>query len=221
MDKSSSSDDVLGGVAVDANAAIDDDEVDGDTQSAFLCQYELQQQERRRSQSQSMTYPSEESADLYQSGANHSGIPGIPGSANERDIIARTMRTMLNIQSPREFQMRAIYHGAFEENLLIYLISKTGSGKSAVPEAINVLRRGVAVTLVPLIALGSDQVTKAFKIEINNEAYHIDEHKGNDLALLKERLVKASAEELDHVSINLFMSPTALCAGSEWPAILN
>ena len=214
MDNLSSPGDVLGGASVDANAAIDDDELDSDTQSAFFGPYELRQQERRRAQSQSMASQNEDAAELYESGTTHSDVPGIPGSANERNIIVETMRTMLNIDSPREFQVRAIYHGAFEENLLIYLVSKTGSGKSAVPEAINVLRRGVAVTLVPLIALGSDQVTKAFKIEINNEAYHIDEHKGSDASLLKERLLKASAEELNHVSINLFNLKRANFASS-------
>ena len=49
-------------------------------------------------------------------------------------------------------------------------------------------RRGISLFLEPLIWLASDQVDRANVPDHNMEAYHCDEHKGQDLQLLVDRL---------------------------------
>mmetsp|Transcript_15257 Transcript_15257/g.32288 ORF Transcript_15257/g.32288 Transcript_15257/m.32288 type:complete len:100 (+) Transcript_15257:682-981(+) len=75
--------------------------------------------------------------------------------------------------------------------------------------------------MVPLVGLGSDQVEKAWSIENNVEAYHVDEHKFGDAHALRDRLTYLTDEERDHVSIMLFMSPQSLTEGSSWLKLLE
>ena len=92
----------------------------------------------------------------------------------------------------------------------MYLISKTGSGKSVVPLTMATLRRGVTIVLVPLLGLGSDQVKKAAREENGIAAYHVDEHSGADGKLLREMLLNMSMEESQSTTKILFMSPQSL-----------
>jgi hypothetical protein len=46
----------------------------------------------------------------------------------------------------------------------------------------------VIITLVPLVGLGSDQVSKSTNDGSFIEAYHVNEHRGPDATLLKKRL---------------------------------
>ena len=66
---------------------------------------------------------------------------------------------------PREFQIFIIYCMVFLTNQMIYLIRKTGEGKSLAFLATAVMLWGVIVVMFPLIGLGSDQVNKAMKLE--------------------------------------------------------
>ena len=68
-----------------------------------------------------------------------------------------------DIDSPRDLQVVSINQGTFNDDTIMHLISKTGSGKSAVPLTIATLRRGVTIIMVPLLGLGSDQVEKYHK----------------------------------------------------------
>ena len=83
-----------------------------------------------------------------------------------------------DIDSPHDFQVVAINQGNFNDDTVMYLISKTGSGKSAVPLTIATLRHGITIVLVPLLGLGSDQVKKASRVDKCIHAYHVDEHRG-------------------------------------------
>ena len=65
----------------------------------------------------------------------------------------------------------------FLTDQMIYLIRKTGDGKSLVFLATAVMLWGVIAVMFPLIGLGSDQVNEAMKIKHGVEAYHIEEEK--------------------------------------------
>ena len=103
----------------------------------------------------------------------------------------------------------------------MHVIAKTGFGKSVIPLAIASLRHGVAVVEVPLIGLGSDQVAKAVFIDNNIEAYHVDEHKFADAALLKQRLLSMTDEERKRLTVVLYLSPQCLSKDSQWTSLLK
>ena len=44
--------------------------------------------------------------------------------------------------------------------------------------AIATMCRGVTIVEVPLVVLGSDQVAKAIHVDLNIEAWHVDEFVG-------------------------------------------
>ncbi len=74
--------------------------------------------------------------------------------------IRQAMLDDWGMHSPHEFQLRAIHHIAFQCNQLLYIIAKTGLGKSAIPLTIGLLQTGVTLLMIPLVGLGSDQVNK-------------------------------------------------------------
>ena len=76
-------------------------------------------------------------------------------------IIKKSMGLYWDIDSPRDFQVVSINQGTLNDDTIVYLILKTGSGKSTVPLTIVTLCRGVTVVMVPLVGLGSDQVKKS------------------------------------------------------------
>ena len=73
-------------------------------------------------------------------------------------IIKEPMGLYWDIDSPRDFQVVPIDQGTFDDDTIMYLISRTVSDKSALPITIDMLRRGVTVVIVTLLGLGSDQV---------------------------------------------------------------
>ena len=80
--------------------------------------------------------------------------------------IMRDIRQMLlevwDISVPREWQLRAIYlmaHGRARELRRLLLVRRTGDGKSLVIYGLATLLRGVTIVIVPIQALGSDQVS--------------------------------------------------------------
>ena len=107
----------------------------------------------------------------------------------------------------------------------MYIIPKTGSGKSAIPLTIATLCRGVSIILVPLLGLGSDQVTKAILADKNIHAFHVDEHQDvgrrKDETLLKDLLRNATPQKMANTSTLLFLSRQALGETSPWPDIIS
>ena len=71
------------------------------------------------------------------------------------------------------------------------------------------LLQGVAIILVPLVGLGSDQVTKALRPDHNIEAYHVDEFKRADGTKLRNRMRDISDDEI-LVSTQILYMPLAL-----------
>jgi superfamily II DNA helicase RecQ len=98
--------------------------------------------------------------------------------------------------------------------LALHLIRKTGEGKSDVVLALATVLCGITLVLVPLIKLGCDQVAKGFLINQLLEAYHLDEHQGNDHILLSDRLLSITDKQAQ--SIILFTSPQSLQKSSIW-----
>ena len=81
-----------------------------------------------------------------------------------REVIVAMLSFVWSVLEPRIFQVFALYYMVFLSNQLIYLIRKTGEGKSMIILGAATMRRGVTVVLVPLIGLGSDQVNKSMNL---------------------------------------------------------
>ena len=112
--------------------------------------------------------------------------------------------------------MEAIRYSAFNDNSLLFLIFKTGSGKSVVPLTVASLCQGVAIILVSLVGLGSDQVNKALRPDHNIEAYDVDEFKRADGTKLRSRMKNVSDDEILVSTQILYMSRHALSKDSPW-----
>ena len=117
------------------------------------------------------------------------------------------MADVFGIDTPRDFQVEAINHCAFDDDSSLYLIIRTADGKSLVPLTTAILRRGITIVLVPLVGLGSDQVDKATVLEHGVKAYHIDEHKKKDARALRERLLSFTREEANYTTILIYINP--------------
>ena len=103
-------------------------------------------------------------------------------------FIVEVMQRALNIKHPRPYQVEAINEMAFNGKSM-FLFRKTGEGKSAVPWVTALLLRLVSIILVPLVGLGSDQVSKAHNDEFRMDAYHVDELQSSDFLLLQKRIL--------------------------------
>ena len=88
--------------------------------------------------------------------------------------------------------------------------------KSNVPMMVATIFLGVAIMLVPLLDLGSDQVLKAYKFESNIEVYHLDECQCDceDCDKLRKRFQSVHDGEQENVIMFLAMSPQALSKNS-------
>ena len=74
--------------------------------------------------------------------------------------------------------------------------------------------------MVPLIGLGSDQVSKSRRPENRIEAWHFDEFKGSNFHLLRRRMQQYTPDEKS--SIIIYISPQQLKSDSPWhPLLLN
>jgi superfamily II DNA helicase RecQ len=137
----------------------------------------------------------------------------------QRAVIIEVMKTVWGISSPREFQVEAVARLVFEPKTCLYLIRKTGEGKSAVVLSAATLLRGITLVVVPLLGLGCDQVAKAHRRRYKVEAYHLDENRGNDQVAIQTRLL--SITQVHAQSIILFTSPQSLKEGSSWAPLLK
>jgi hypothetical protein len=129
---------------------------------------------------------------------------------------------------PKPFQVDAAAHilhcAAVNGNgaTAIMLCASTGGGKSAVRDCSSfALGGGVALTIVPLLALAGDQTSKLINISKTNKhisAFNLDRIKeGNS----KKRLQTALLESLDPASghtVYLFASPQTISNDSTWKA---
>ena len=131
-----------------------------------------------------------------------------------RGIIMKCIATVYKIMQPREFQIFIIYCMVFLTDQMIYLIRKTGEGKSLAFLATAVMLRGVTVVMIPLIGLGSNQVNNAMKLEHGVEAYHIDKNKSPDFIALMDRLLSITKRDNRNAnSVVLYCSPQSLEPG--------
>jgi hypothetical protein len=105
--------------------------------------------------------------------------PALPLPASttpqERRIIHKVLE-IWHIPKPKPYQLEAIACLCFSTKGRLYLVHKTGEGKSAVVLASATIFRGITLVLVPLLGLGCDQVAKATRREQQVEAYHLDKH---------------------------------------------
>ena len=139
----------------------------------------------------------------------------------QRSAIEQCCLDDFGVASVREFQLQCINAGAFYDNSFISINAKTGYGKSLVGLAIASMRRGVSIIQVPLLGLGTDQVAKAIQVDVNIEAWHIDEFRGPNGRALRQRLMAYTQVQRDNMSIILYMSPRSLLPRSEWMPVLR
>jgi hypothetical protein len=66
---------------------------------------------------------------------------------DEERLIRQCMLVDRGIRYPHEWQICAIHDVAFGCDRLVYLVAKTGSGKSAVPMTVGSLQMGVTLTM--------------------------------------------------------------------------
>jgi superfamily II DNA helicase RecQ len=140
-------------------------------------------------------------------------------TARETAVITHVMDKVWGIKTPRYFQVEAVARLVFDPNTCLYLIRKTGEGKSAVVLTSSTLLRGITLVVVPLLGLGCDQVAKAQRHRYKVEAFHLDENRGEDQLAIQRRLLAIT--HLKAQSIILFASPQSLRHGSSWAPLLN
>ena len=110
-----------------------------------------------------------------------------PTPQSSADIIA-TILADHGVHSPSPFQIDAIFQLCIRRVSMLYLIRKTGEGKSLVLKGMATIKRGITLCLVPLVGLGSDQAIKTTCMTCGVEAYHVDEWKGDWCDALMNRL---------------------------------
>ena len=120
------------------------------------------------------------------------------------------------IHYPHKFQIHAIHHIASHHDQIVYIIAKTGSGKSEIPLPIGSLPTGVTLSMVPLVGLGSDQVINSRHSKNLIEAYHLDKNPGCDGYALRSWLLSLHPHEAECVSIFFYVLPQSLKEGSFW-----
>ncbi len=139
---------------------------------------------------------------------------------NHEAWIRKTMQDGWGIRHPHEFQICTIHRAAFTRDEVLYIIAKTGSGKSVILSTVGTLLTGVVITLVPLVGLGSNQVSKSCNAANYVQAYYVDKHRGKDGEKLRYRLDAMTAREAGYVTIFLYMSPQSLQIDSPWYGVI-
>jgi hypothetical protein len=148
---------------------------------------------------------------------NDSDYPPVPPDIY--NAILLMLSSVWNIENPREYQVKAIFYMVFLRVRMLYLIRKTGEGKSLVLLGMATMLRGVTVCLVPLLGLGSSQASKSRSKEHRVEGYHVDEYRDQDFDLLSRRMRLYSRTERS--SIIVYISPQNLKQGSRCCRLLN
>ena len=86
-------------------------------------------------------------------------------------------------------------------------------------QGMALMLKGVTISLVPLLGLGSDQQEKCSKSSGAVEAYHLDKFRGSHAKLLIHHLCLYTCEE--KTTIILFVSPQQMQRNSNWYAVLR
>ena len=135
--------------------------------------------------------------------------------------ISHELKIKWGCDTPRQYQIEAIFQLVYTKIDMMYLIRKTGDGKSLVLQGTASILKGITIVMVPLIGLGSDQAQKCNIVRDNNicvESYHLDEFKNNNALELRERLHEYTREE--KTAIIVFVSPQQLTKFSLWRPVL-
>ncbi len=102
---------------------------------------------------------------------------------------------------------------------MMYLIRKTGEGKWLVMHRMASMLKGITLTMVPLLGLGSNLESKCTVANsITAEAYHLDEYRNNHATILRHHLNQYTRKE--KTSIILLVSPQQLTKRSFWYPVL-
>ena len=88
---------------------------------------------------------------------------------------------------------------------LMYLIHKTGEGKSLVMLGLATMLREVPIVMGPLHGLGTDQANKSKQLSKGIEAWHVDEFRDDEQSELIARLGNVRPND----TLLLFISPQA------------
>jgi len=142
--------------------------------------------------------------------------------APEEHIIRSAMRCVFLV-APRSYQTRAVHAVAFEKRDVVVL-RKTGEGKTLISQTVSLLRRGVSIFMVTLVALGVDQTSKCVHRSGRLEAYFLDENKGTCFFALRQRLqflLDGVANGCCRKSVILFATAHALLPDSNWTPLLK
>lgn len=133
--------------------------------------------------------------------------------------ILQELKVTWGCNRPRAYQIEALFHLAYTKLDMMYLIRKTGEGKSLVMQAMASIFKGVTVSMVPLLGLGSDQDDKCNGIKaVGVESYHLDEYRNNNATELRQHLDELTRD--DRTTIILFISPQQLSRNSYWRGVL-
>lgn len=137
-------------------------------------------------------------------------IPDYISSAIQKELLVSW-----NCVSSRSYQLEAIFHLVYQKINMMYLIRKTGEGKSLVMQGMASMLKGITICMVPLLGLGSDQEQKCNAMNANEfESFHLDEYRNHNSFLLHNHLNKYSRKE--KTAIILFVSPQQLSTHSSW-----
>ena len=134
--------------------------------------------------------------------------------------IRTTLREGFGISQPRSYQVDAVFRLAYCKPSFMYLIHKTGEGKSLVMLAMALQLRQVTVVMGPLHGLAADQVIKSKQLDKGVEAWHADEFRDDRHRKLAHRMANVRSEDV----VLLFISPQALQdreAGSKYCRVLE
>ena len=82
----------------------------------------------------------------------------------------------------------------------MYLIRKTGEGKSLVMLGLAVILCQVTIVMTPLHGLGTDQANKSKQLSKGIEAWHVDEFRDEKESELVERLRDVRPDRLFYVN---------------------
>lgn len=151
---------------------------------------------------------------LYASQIND--LPPVPASIAK--VITKMLSEVWGFDTPHDYQIRMIFHLVYRRVPLAYLIRKCGEGKSLVWLGMATLLWGITISMVPLIGLGSDQVSKSRQPDDRVEAYQVDEFRGEDYRLLQQRLRRYSPQDDSSIICNI--SPQNLRPTSPWYPLL-
>jgi superfamily II DNA helicase RecQ len=149
-------------------------------------------------------------------------IPPSPPSIVIPDYVSSAIKHKLlntwGCASPRPYQVKVIFHLMYRKVDTVYLIWKTGEGKSLVLQAMASMLKDVTISVVPLLGLGSDQQEKCNLSSKAVESYHLDEFQGSHAQLLMRHLRLYTWKE--KTTIILFVSPQQMQKNSIWYAVL-